>query len=80
MTWNSRATREARGTIAWRVTFVDSVSSRRIDVDVRARDVASARERGWAALRAARPPGVVAVELVDARPDDDVGRARKGER
>ena len=57
--------------IQWRVTFVDAVSGRRIDLDVYAPDMATARERGWAALRASRPAGLVVVELIDTRRTDD---------
>ena len=54
----------------WRVTFIDPVTAGRIEVDVYAPDIVAARERGWAALRATRPPGLVVLELVDARPAD----------
>jgi hypothetical protein len=74
MTRAPRTARDARGNVSWRVTFVDSVTSRRIEIDVCAPDLAGAHERGWAALRAARPPGVVAVELVDARLEGGLGR------
>ena len=57
--------------IQWRVAFLDAVSGRRIDVEVYAPDMATARERGWAALRASRPAGLVVVELIDTRRADD---------
>jgi hypothetical protein len=56
--------------IQWRVTFIDPVTADRIELDVCAPDIVAARERGWAALRATRPPGLVVVELIDARPAD----------
>lgn len=57
--------------IRWRLTFVDAVTARRIDVVVNAPHVAAARERGWAVLRATRPAGLVVVDLVETRALDD---------
>ena len=54
--------------IRWCVTFVDSVSGKPIELEVSASDADGAREQGWATLRAARPPGLVVVELVNVRP------------
>lgn len=62
--------------IQWRVTFIDPVTAARIEVDVYAPDIVAARERGWAALRATRPPGLVVVDLVDARPADATDSVR----
>ena len=73
MTRHQRPERQASDDTPWRITFIDTLSSQRIEVDVRAPTAAVARDRGWAALRARRPPGVVAVELVDARPAEGCG-------
>ena len=60
-------------TVRWVVTFVDAVTAQRIEIEVAAPDAAAARERGWAELRAARPAGLVVVDLIDTR------RARRPE-
>lgn len=54
--------------IQWCVTFVDAVSGKPIELEVSASDADGAREQAWATLRAARPPGLVVVELVEVRP------------
>jgi hypothetical protein len=63
---------QPRPDFRWRVTFIDAVSARRIDVDVDAPDVDVARDRAWATLRATRPAGLVVVELLEARPAEDI--------
>ena len=54
----------------WRVTFVDAVSERRVELDVESRTLDAVRDAGWTLLGARRPTALV-VNLVDIRAFDD---------
>ena len=52
--------------IRWRVTFIDAVTAKRIEVEARAGE--AARELAWERLRGTHPTGLVAMDLVESGP------------